>query len=270
MQDTTGIKNKIVNFLENHGPSLPVHLSREINMDMIFTSAFLSELLSEKRINMTKMSIGSSRIYYLEGQEEKLEKIALENLKNKELEAFQKLKQNKFLKNSKQEPAIKIALNSIPDFAKKTENQEEIIWKYFLEDSEFKEEKQIEKPREENIKVEKPKKKTTKKKKPVSQKKNEKFFNRVKEYLNLKDIEMIDIQTFSKNDLILKIKENQKEILLVCFNKKRITEQDILKAHKRATEENLNYKILSLGEPIKKTTNFIEAIKNLSSIEKIE
>jgi hypothetical protein len=296
MRDTTEIKNKIINFLENHGPSLPVHISREIKMDMIFTSAFLSELLSEKRISMTKLTIGSSRIYYLKGQEQKLEKIALENLKGKELEAFQKLQQNKFLKNSEQEPALKVALNSIPDFAKKIEKESEIIWKYFLEDSEYQEEildnsssggreepqnsgdgggesKTKKSEKEETLEkiVEKPKKKAVKKKTTsTSQKKNEKFFNTVKEYLNSKNIEILDIQTFSKTDLILKVKDNEKELILVCFNKKRITEADILKAHKKAAEEDLNYQILSLGEPDKKTTTFIEAIKALNSIEKIE
>ncbi|MEA3414113.1 MAG: hypothetical protein U9Q99_01125 [Nanoarchaeota archaeon] len=307
MRNTTEIKNKIINFLEIHGPSLPIHLSKEVKMDMIFTSAFLSELLSEKRINMTNLSIGSSRIYYLKGQEKQLEKVALENLKNKGLEAFQRLKENKFLENSRQEPAIKIALSSIPDFAKKIEKNGEIIWKYFLENSEFKEKKMPQKtairpaPNGEEIIKEQPKesekkentleqkiskksvikdtsldtkktnskKKIVKKKTSTSQKKNEKFFNTIKEYLNSKDIEILDIETFSKNNLILKIEENQKEILLVCFNKKRITDQDILNAHKKALQEGLNYNLLSLGEPTKKTTNFIEAIKNLNSIEKI-
>ena len=299
MRDTKDIKDRIINFLNMRGPSLPVHISKDIKMDMIFTSAFLSELLSEKRIEMTKMSIGSSRIYYLEGQEEQLEKIAFENLKGKELEAFQKLKENKFLKNSKEEPAIKVALSSIPDFAKKIQKDDETIYKYFLEKSSYNEEtlkenkvkeepikensqeetlqkateEPVEKENKEEIKKEqtpKPKKKVTKKKSASSQKKNEKFFNTVKEYLNSRNIEIIDIETFSKNDLILRVNQEGKEILLVCFNKKRITETDIINAHKKSQEAGIKYDILSLGEPTKKMTSFIEAIQNMNSIEKIE
>ena len=59
------------------------------------------------------------------------------------------------------------------------------------------------------------------------------------------------------------------EKLLVAYNKKRISELDILNAHKKASEKNLPYVILSLGETSKKLTSFIEAIKDLSGIEKI-
>jgi len=57
--------------------------------------------------------------------------------------------------------------------------------------------------------------------------------------------------------------------LLIAYNKKRINENDIIKAHKKALELNLKYIILSLGEPLKKLTNLIEALKNLEKIEKI-
>jgi hypothetical protein len=70
--------------------------------------------------------------------------------------------------------------------------------------------------------------------------------------------------------LVLRVKEQDKESLLVAFNKKRITDLDIVKASKKAKEFGLNYILLSLGEPLKKTNNLIEAIKFLNNIEKIE
>ena len=69
--------------------------------------------------------------------------------------------------------------------------------------------------------------------------------------------------------MILKVRENEQEILMVAYNKKRIAEEDIVKAHKKIADPNMNYKILSLGEPLKKVNDFIKAIKNLKGIKKI-
>jgi hypothetical protein len=295
-KDLSEIKNKIISFLENNGPSLPSQIARHIQTDMIFASAFLSELYSEKKLNITNMKVGSSPIYYLKGQEDKLEKFASEYLKSKEKDAFEKLKQKRILKDKDQEPAIRIALREIKDFAFPERKDEEIYWRYFLQEKKILEkilEPEKEKPQEsenkENKKEEsrenketleqknplQKKTKKTKKKKPSSKgksssKKDEKFFNKVKEYLRSKEKEIEDIITFNKNELILKIKENEKESLVIAFNKKRITEEDITKVYKKIADQNLKYSLLSLGEPAKKTENLIEAIKKLNEIKKIE
>jgi len=83
-------------------------------------------------------------------------------------------------------------------------------------------------------------------------------------------IEILDIENFNKNDLCLIVKQNNEEKMVIAFNKKRLTENEIIKANKKAEEKKLKYTILILGEPLKKLTNFINAIKNLSSLEKIE
>ena len=48
VKDTSEIKEKILSILKRRGPSLPVHIAKEIESSMLFTSAFLSELVSEK------------------------------------------------------------------------------------------------------------------------------------------------------------------------------------------------------------------------------
>ena len=62
------------------------------------------------------------------------------------------------------------------------------------------------------------------------------------------------------------------QLLNYCLQhlKKRISEADINKASKKASELNLPYIILSLGRPLKKLNSLINAIKNLSAIEKLE
>ena len=302
-QDTTQIKEKIISFLRIRGPSLPVHIAKEIQMSMLFASAFLSELLSEKKIKISSMKVGSSPLYFTQGQEFKLERFA-QYLKSKEKEAFELLKQNKFLKDSEQEPAIRVALRFIRDFAIPFKYQEEIYWRYFtIPEAGFSQiEKKIEKPKEKIIEkfVEQPiitkleliesSQKTVAKEtqlnifdKPLKQgrekkpkfkkveklKKDDKFFEKVKEFLQTKSIEILDISGFSKNELILKIKENNEEKILFAFNKKRINEKDIIKTFKKIPK-NAKYSILCLGEPLKKINDLLESIKNLSDIKKIE
>ena len=314
-QDTSQLKEKIIQFIRTRGPSLPVHLSKEIDQSILFTSAFLSELLSEKKLKISHMKVGCTPVYFIPGQESKLEKFS-EHIKNKENEAYNLLRNEKFLKDREQQPAIRVALREIKDFAIPFKKDDEIIWRYLTTpESEFQKEdvpkqeeviqikeepkpeikeipqtqipksiiqeirkqqekeeiKQIEKPRIKIIE----KSKEIHKKKPLkkienSQKTNEKFFNKIKEYLSEKSIEISDIQSFSKTDLRLKVVKNQKEYLLIAYNKKRIVEKDFIDAYKKASEIDLPYIILSLGEPAKKMSQFIEAIKNLSGIEKVE
>jgi len=129
--DTIKIKEEIVNFLRTNGPNLPIPIARQVKVDSLFVSAFLSELLSEQKIKITNLRVGGSPVYYVEGTQDKLEKYS-EYLKPKEREAFQKLKENSFIEDSVEEPAIRIALRNIKDFAKAFEYQGKIIWRYYL------------------------------------------------------------------------------------------------------------------------------------------
>jgi len=313
-QDTSQIKERILFTLKRRGPCLPVHIASEIETSILFASAFLSELFSEKKIKMSYMRVGSSSIYFIPGQEYLLEKFA-HYLKSKEKDAFELLRNHRFLADSKQDPAIRVALRSIRDFAIPFKEGEEIVWKYYTEKGHLpilpkpiihKPEPKIEKPfnggieeaespieeiidgkpsnennqkeldifseeKEEPIKkmVRKTLVRKTPKKTSAFEKKNEKFFNKVKEFLTEKAIGISGIEGFSKTDLILKIIDGGVEKILIAYNKKRITETDLLKAHKKASEYNLSYIILSLGDIPKKLENFIEAARNLSGIDKL-
>jgi len=115
-QDTSQIKEKIIFTIKRRGPSLPVHIAKEIGLNMLFTSAFLSELFSEKKIRISNLKVGSSPVYFLSGQEPMLENFS-QYLKSKEKDAFMILKERKFLKDNVQDPAIRVALRAIKDFA---------------------------------------------------------------------------------------------------------------------------------------------------------
>ena len=126
-------KKEILETLRDKGPSLPIHISRSTDVDMIFASAFLSELVSNKRVRISNMKVGGSPIYYLPGQEEQLEKY-FKYLGNREKEAFQKLKDKKVLDDQKQEPPIRVALRSLEDFAShfqiEEKGEEKLYWRF--------------------------------------------------------------------------------------------------------------------------------------------
>ena len=70
------IKRKIVSILKFKGPSLPVHIAKQTGQSMLFSSAFLSELVSDKEVKLSHMKVGGSPLYYIPGQEESLEKFS--------------------------------------------------------------------------------------------------------------------------------------------------------------------------------------------------
>ena len=306
-QDAAQIREKIISLINSNGPSLPVQIARGTGMDILFSSAFLSELFNDKEIKMSCMRVGSSPLYFISGQEPQLEKFS-QYLKSKEKEAYLILKEKKILRDSEQQPAIRVALREIKDFAVPFEKEGEIFWRYFLVEEpekiiiqeevkealeekieenkveigkeifqkETPEESSLQETKKESPTKEKIQRKPKTEKKPKKQiskneKKDDNFFNKIKEFLSKRKVEILDIKDFKNNQAILKVKkEDNTEELFFAFNKKKITEKEILDAHKKASELGMPYSVLSLGETTKKMSDLISAIKNLSGLDKIE
>ena len=294
MQNPDEIKERIISTLKSKGPSLPVHIAGEIKSSILFSSAFLGELVSEKRVKISHMRVGSSPLYFLVGQEPSLEKF-FQHLRSKEKEAFLLLKEKKFLRDSAQNPAIRVALREIRDFALPFKSGDEIVWRYFLvPESEFKitekkpeklleievkkpvlavAEKETQKPLDIFSKESKEEPETKPKKRKAyrrktSGKENE-FLNSVKEFLSANSMDLLDTKTSGRREIILRIVDKGEEKLLVAYNKNKISGDDIIKASKKASKENLPYIVLGLGGPLKKIDSLIEALKGLSSIKKV-
>ena len=126
---------KILSIVQAKGPILPVHVSKEVNDSLLLTSARLSELLSNKKLKISSIKVGGSPLYYVDGQEVKLQEYA-DNLGSKEKEAYNLLKEKKVLRDSALEPAIRVALRIIKDFSiplnVNYDNKTEIFWKWYL------------------------------------------------------------------------------------------------------------------------------------------
>jgi len=138
-QDTTQLKERIVSRIRIKGPSLPVHVAKDINTSMLFASAFLSELISEKKLKVSNLKVGNSPLYLIPGQEHLLERFT-QYLNQKEKEAFSLLKEKSILKDSEQHPAIRVALSEIKDFAIPFSRNNELYWKYLTVAEEDKDE----------------------------------------------------------------------------------------------------------------------------------
>lgn len=134
-------KELILAFIRARGPSLPVHIARDVKTSPLFASAFLSELYNEQKLRMSHLKVGSYSLYLLQGQENLLENF-IQFLNHKEQEAFNLIKQNRLLIDEQLTPAIRVAMREIKDFAipikANINNAEKILWKYaFLADFDF-------------------------------------------------------------------------------------------------------------------------------------
>ena len=131
------LREKALSFVRSNGPVLPLQIAKHLSTNTIFAGAILSELISAKHIFVTHATIGSSPLYYVKGQEEKLGPSLYNYLKQKEKQAYDKIKESKIIRESETEPWQRVAMRDLKDFCfplTVTIDQEkiEIFWKFYL------------------------------------------------------------------------------------------------------------------------------------------
>ena len=261
-----------LSIVKEKGPVLPVQIAREVNDNILMTSARLSELLAVKQIKISNLKVGGSPLYYAAGQESKLQNF-IDNLNGMEKKAYNFLLQNKVLRDSAQEPAIRVALREIKDFAiplqVNYENKAEIFWKWYLTDTKEAESfikniisekevsatKTLEKPKEE-IKKEplELKKDTTTTKKKIDK---TLFLNKTNDFLNKIKIKILETREIKKNseiDLIIELQTQLGSVKYFCKakNKKKINDGDLSSALLNAQSKGLPLLFLTTGKASKK------------------
>jgi hypothetical protein len=270
MIDVKQKKDKIISFLESNGPSLPIRIAKVIEMEPVFASAILSELYNERRIKMSNMKIGSSPLYFLPGQEQNLEEHT-DNLKPTEKEAYLKLKEKKILKDEDKKPTIRVALRNLKDFAESSYNKDKLIWKYKF----FKEEIKQEKEKIEEVKDEKKKIEKVKEKVEIfnTKEKESEFISEIKEFLNKKEIKIIEEIQGNRKEFIAKINIKtfigDMEFLLIAKNKKSTNKEEINASAQRASYYKMPCLIILRKEASKTIKNYLKE-NNLIKIISIE
>ncbi len=132
-------RDRIIEIIKIKGPVLPVQIAKEIGSNILMASAHLAELTASNKLKISTIKVGGSPLYYLPGQEVMLQKY-IANMNDKEKKAYDLLNQNKVLRDSEQEPVIRVALREIKDFAiplnVNYNNNKAIFWKWYLTGSE--------------------------------------------------------------------------------------------------------------------------------------
>lgn len=126
------MKDKILQLVQIRGPILPTDMRKDLNLDSLFIGAYLSELVKEGKLKLSRAKIGGSPVYYCDGQESKLPMLE-PYLNEKERRACQALKKSSVLRDSELTPVMKVAMREIKDFAVPLKvNKREIFWRYYL------------------------------------------------------------------------------------------------------------------------------------------
>ncbi len=127
--------DKAFQIVRMKGPVLPVQIVKELGGNTMIAGAILSTLVSNKQVMMSNAKFGGSPVYYVKGQEHKLS-ILYDKLPEKEKEAYSMLKSKGILRDREQEPAIRVALRQIKDFALPLnvtiQDKTEVFWKWYL------------------------------------------------------------------------------------------------------------------------------------------
>ncbi|MBI3333920.1 hypothetical protein HYZ97_00320 [Candidatus Pacearchaeota archaeon] len=299
-------KDQILSFIRSRGPSLPVHIARDAKLEPLFASAFLSELYREQKLLMSHLKVGSSSLYLIPGQEAMLENF-IQFLNQKEQEAFHGLRKEKIILDEQLQPAIRVAMRAIKDFAIPIQvilnNTQKLFWKYaFMPDTEVPEllrkhtssnsqalvsipaievNKEVEKTEpaplmhlqeskiEEPLQTEKPKKKTRR-----TKQEDLVFTTSLREYLSAKDIEILQVIEEKKKELYAKIRINdlfgKQEYYLIAKDRKKVKEEDLTLVLHKAQQERMLALFMAPGELDKKAIEFIKDYRNLVKFERLK
>jgi hypothetical protein len=305
MSDILSLRNEILNYVSKNGPVLPVQISKQINNNIIFAGAILSELVTNKKIKLSSAKIGSSPVYYTNGQEHKLSML-YPYLKEVYKKVYDLLKEKKVLQDIAIEPWQRVALREIPDFAVMLRTKDnQIFWRWYLISDnqaipiikdmlgmeEEKIEPKVEIPESESIKeipeqeikeelkIElkpEPIKETIeekpKQKKLIKVKKKIEDIN-MNEFFSSKSIEIIDEKIIKKNKEFNYTGEISSDlglmkIFIKYINKKRISDADLISAHNEAQLKKLALYFISPGDLTKKAKDYTK--NNFLIFEKLK
>ena len=296
-QDLLETKRKILSIIRLRGPSLPVHIAKQTGLNSLLASALLSELSNENEIKISNLKVGSSPLYFMQGQEFKLENFS-SYLPQKEKEAFLLIKQKKLLEDRKQEPAIRVALRNLKDFVfpliiDRGQGQELFLRFYNIPEQEAREkitekiktkieqkqtalvkkleQKQVEKKEKPLLEIAKKLETKIEAKKP---KEKPDFAKKIASLLTSGDIEMLEEKEAKKREfeLIVRINSQLGKMKFLCLakDKKRITENDLTLALQKSQTEKLPILYLSTGELNKKATSYLQKHSGLIIFKKIK
>ncbi len=129
------VAEEVYEYVKEKGAVLPVNVAEHFNIQTLFASAFLSELVGKNKIKVSTLKVGGSPLYYVEEKKEVLEQYT-DNLHEKEQKTLMLLKTKKVLEDIKLELLDRVALRKMKDFAIPLNvtigYENRLFWKYYL------------------------------------------------------------------------------------------------------------------------------------------
>lgn len=276
-----GLKNQILEIVKKEGPILPSQVSQKVTSNVLFTSAILADLVRQNQVKISKARIGNSPVYYVKGQEHKLQMV-YKHLGEKPRKIYDILKEKKVLRDKELEPWQRVAVREIKDFAimlnVNYNTGQEVFWKWYLTPEEeakqkiidvLKKEMPEEKPKKEGetrLKKEEPKKEK-KEEKQTRLKKEEKpemeFYGSINTYLIENKIRILEEKALRKNmeyEFIVEIPSNLGDLkyFVKAKNKKKISDSELNMAYASGERKKLPTIFISAGELTKKAEKYLE------------
>jgi len=278
------MREKILNYISENGPTLPVDIVKLTGGDSLISNAYLSELVSSKEILKSDELVGTANIYYLPGQEDKL--------KNKlsELIDFKKTPKNFQTKKVVETPEL---IKRREDFNNRLK---------LIEDRE-KKEKIIERPKNIIKKfIERPKKLPTIEEKKIQLNESEKIIEKPREIINKivkkvkPDIKKLNYDNNSSlyhsainflensNEIISKnmIDENSGtcvirvkssvgpiKFFVNIINKKRLTKSDIAEKYAESIEKKMPVIIITNATIANTSKKYLKELGGFVRVKKI-
>jgi hypothetical protein len=123
-------KEKILEVVRQ-GPTVPSKIVKIVGGDTMLIGAMLSGMIGAGEVKISTLKMGGSPVYYIPGQEEKLEDF-IQYLNEKDQRTVRDLKEARVIQDSKQDPLIRFSLKTIKDFAKQFEIRGQMFYRYFL------------------------------------------------------------------------------------------------------------------------------------------
>lgn len=126
----------VLRIVRQYGPIVPNKIKQTLNQsDSTLVSVYLSDLVREGKVRMTHVKLGASTFAYTPEQVPKLAEL-IKHHNEKDRRAAEKLRSEKVIRASTQEPLMRVALGQIKDFAKpvtvKTSKGEELFYRWYL------------------------------------------------------------------------------------------------------------------------------------------
>jgi hypothetical protein len=248
------MKEKIVEFIRENGPTLPVQIVSKTGGNSFVASAYLSDLVDKKEILQSEERVGSVPLYYLAGQESLLkEKIDELNLSVKTARSFQK-------KKVVETPELESKRKDFDRRLKQIEEEEthrQVKKKSALEKARELIKKTVERPR-----IEKPK--IVKDIEVDNEILELSFSKRALEFLEKSNVEVLKTENLTDNSGACIVRAPSSvgplKFYVKLWSKKRLNKSDIAESYALALEKKLPVIILTNGIVAKTAKKYLKEI----------